>query len=69
MSTARAWGRAPGGGATWRHGGVNGRPHKVITLISPEDGYAEDGGGEGFLERVWWYALRVCRTGCSVWAT
>ena len=37
-------GFAQGGGAVWRRGYVDGRPDKVIALISPEDGYAEDGG-------------------------
>jgi hypothetical protein len=37
-----------GGGPVWRHGGVDGKPRKVIALVSPEDGYAEDSGGEDF---------------------
>ena len=36
-------GRAHHGCAIWRHG----RPGKVIMLITPEDGLAED-GGDGF---------------------
>lgn len=35
-------------GTVWCHGGVDARPRKIIALISPEDGYAEDGGGIDF---------------------
>ena len=38
-------GRAQGGGAVCRRGGVDGRPDKVNALIPPEDGFAKDGGG------------------------
>jgi hypothetical protein len=34
-----------GGGAIWHHGGVDSRLDKIGALIPPEDGFAEDGGG------------------------
>lgn len=39
-------GCAQGSGTVWRHGGVDDRPDKAITLILPEDGSAEDGGSD-----------------------
>ena len=55
------------GCAVWRRGDVDGRPDKVIALISPEDGYAEDGGGDS--QRVQWCASSVGWTGwCSLFA-
>ena len=39
-------GRVQDGGDVWRHGGVDGRPRKIIAFISPEDGLEEDGGSK-----------------------
>ena len=39
-------GRVQGGGAVWRHGGVDGWPGEGLHFdIHSEDGLAEDGGG------------------------
>jgi hypothetical protein len=34
------------GGVVSHHGGIDGKPGKVNVLIPPEDGFAEDGGGD-----------------------
>ena len=45
---ARSWrqtyvdGLTQDGGAIWRRGGTDGKPDKVIVLIAPKDGMAED---------------------------
>ena len=39
-------GRAQHGCAVWRHGGVDDRRDKVITLITPDDGFVEESDGD-----------------------
>jgi hypothetical protein len=46
VRTTHDGGHAQGGGHVWRRGGVDNRPGKVNALFSPEDGLAEDGGGD-----------------------
>lgn len=54
--------RPQGGGAVWRHGGVDGRPGKVNALIH----VSKMGQRKMAAERVRWCTLWVGRTGlCS----